>query len=287
MTFEPDRAGQHRQDLASALRQLRQTSGLTGDRLAARVGMSQAKISKIENGRVLPSAVDVERILHAWDVDPETSAAVLDLTRVANTEYNGLRERLRLGAHEIQRELAAMEASATRMRYFLPCAITGLLQTPEYMNTVMSHPLVSRGIPRDKAVARKLERQSVLYDNTKSFTFILTEAALRWSICEPAAMAMQMDRIASVSHLPNVTIGVIPQDSVIPVCPLNGFVIYDRRMVTVEIKTGRIVLRDPKDIAHNEELFGVFEGHAKCDADARELLEGLAFEYRERAAQRR
>jgi hypothetical protein len=36
--------------------------------------MSQSKISRIENGRLLPSVVDVDRILRALGVDQATSA---------------------------------------------------------------------------------------------------------------------------------------------------------------------------------------------------------------------
>lgn len=88
MTLEPDRAQQPRSELAEALRTLRRASGLTGARLAARVGMSQAKISKIETGRVLPSALDVERILDALGVQPgdEEVTRLLELARVANTD---------------------------------------------------------------------------------------------------------------------------------------------------------------------------------------------------------
>jgi transcriptional regulator with XRE-family HTH domain len=113
LTLEPDRAQQPRSELAEALRSLRRASGLTGARLAVRSGMSQAKVSKIENGRVLPSALDVERILRALDVPPgqEETARLLELARVANTDYQGFHTALQRGLGETQRDLAAIEAS--------------------------------------------------------------------------------------------------------------------------------------------------------------------------------
>ena len=59
--FEPETLGQRKDELAAALREARRQAGLTGDRLAARCGISQSKISKIETGKVLPSATDVAR----------------------------------------------------------------------------------------------------------------------------------------------------------------------------------------------------------------------------------
>jgi transcriptional regulator with XRE-family HTH domain len=69
--FEPEELGQRKDELALALRDARKAAGLTGDRLAARCGISQSKISKLETGKVLPSTSDVERILSALGVGEE------------------------------------------------------------------------------------------------------------------------------------------------------------------------------------------------------------------------
>jgi transcriptional regulator with XRE-family HTH domain len=129
--LDPEQAGHDRQSLASALRDLRRASGLSGERLARRCHMSQSKVSRIENGRLLPSVVDVDRILRALGVDQATSGELLALARVANTEYQDIRASVRRGLHHRQRELAALEADAREMRHFLPTLITGLLQTPD------------------------------------------------------------------------------------------------------------------------------------------------------------
>ncbi|WP_406178014.1 helix-turn-helix domain-containing protein [Streptomyces sp. NBC_00996] len=51
--------------IGSALRALRDASGLTGDAVARRASMSAGKLSKIENGRTLPTVQDVVRSLSA------------------------------------------------------------------------------------------------------------------------------------------------------------------------------------------------------------------------------
>jgi transcriptional regulator with XRE-family HTH domain len=99
VVLEPEALGQRRNDLAHALRELRQRAGLTGDRLAARSGMSQSKISKIETGRVLPSLADVERLLTALNAQSGLVDEIYTLARVANTEYADLRASLRRGLH--------------------------------------------------------------------------------------------------------------------------------------------------------------------------------------------
>jgi transcriptional regulator with XRE-family HTH domain len=205
--LDPEQAGQDRQSLAEALRDLRRAAGLSGDRLARRCHMSQSKVSRIETGRLLPTVLDVDRMLRALGVDQATRAELLSLARVANAEYQDVRASVRRGLHHRQRELAALEADAKEMRHFLPTLITGLLQTPEYMRAAMNTSIEPAAGDTTTAIALKLERQAVLHDKTKRFEFLLTESAVRWRLCEPSVMAVQLDRLVSLSWLANVRIG--------------------------------------------------------------------------------
>jgi transcriptional regulator with XRE-family HTH domain len=274
--FEPEELGQRKDELATALREARKQAGLTGQRLAARCGISQSKISKIETGKVLPSATDVERILVALGVGGERTADLMALARLANTEFHSVRASLQRGLHQKQRELAALEADSQHIRFFLPLMITGLLQTPEYARASLAN------FPGDhpQAIAKRLDRQAALYNQAKRFTFVLTEAAVRWQLCEPRVMAVQMGRLASLSELPNIRLGVIPLDKYVPDGPLNTFTVYDERIATAETFGGIIMMRDPRDVNYHLELFAFFERYAAFDAEVRALLESYAHGFR-------
>lgn len=281
MRLEPERAGEDRQDLAGALLRLRRASGLSGERLARRCGMSQSKVSCIETGRLLlPSVVDVEQMLTALGVDGAIQRELLVLARVANTEYQDIRLSVRRGLHHRQRELAALEQSATEIRHFLPAVITGLLQTPEYMRAAISTPVDPVVGDVNKAVAAKLERQAVLHDRGKRFTFLLTESAIRWQLCPPAVMALQLDRLVSLSRLPTVSLGVLALDCPVRDGAYHTFVTYDRRLVTAELFTGQLVMRDPKDVDHYRDLFNFFSGKALWADEARTMASTIADEFR-------
>ncbi|GAA3802836.1 hypothetical protein GCM10022403_041110 [Streptomyces coacervatus] len=269
MTFEPEQLGQSRTDLAQTLRELRKRAGLTGDRLARRCNMSQSQISKFETGKKTPKLVDVERILRALDAPADIVASVTALARIANTEWQDKRSSWRRGMEKRQTELASLEQESTELRYFLPSMITGLLATPEYVRASLSHT------PGDssKTVARKLERQAVLYDTSKAFTFVLTEQAARWAILPSSAMAVQIDRLVSLSHLPNLRMGVIPMGTVMARGPMNTFTVYDNRLTTVENFTGRMVFRDSRDVSEYLAVFTAFEQHARFGDEARALLQ--------------
>lgn len=268
MTFDPYQLGRGKAELAERLRQLRLLAGLTGDRLAARCNISQSKISKIETGKVTPSLVDVEIILRALDTPAGIVEEVGALARMANTEWQDVRTLWRRGLEQRQAELAALEVNARELRYFLPSMITALLSTPEYIKATLYHA------PGDKSrtMARKIERQSILYDTSKTFTFLLTEQAVKWAVVEPHAMAVQIDRLISLSHLPSVQIGVIPYGARLPRGPMTTFTVYDDRLVTVETFTGRLVLQDARDVDEHLDIFTLCQSAACLDDDARRLM---------------
>lgn len=280
MQLDPARAGQDRQNLADALRDLRKASGLSGERLARRCGMSQSKVSRIENGRLLPSVVDVDRMLQALGVDQATSAELLALAQVANAEYQDVRASVRRGLHHRQRELAALEAESGDIRHFLPTLITGLLQIPEYMGAAMRTPVEPASGDPSMAIALKLQRQAALHDTSKLFEFLLTESAVRWQLCEPSIMALQIDRLISLSWLSNIRLGILPLNARVSDGAYHTFVTYDERLVTIELFTGQLVLRDPKDIAHYRALFDFFSKHALWDDAARAFLGEIADAFR-------
>ncbi|MFJ6610517.1 helix-turn-helix domain-containing protein [Streptomyces sp. NPDC091289] len=268
MTFQPEQLIRSKADLATSLRDLRKRAGLSQVRLAQRCAMSQTKLSNIETGRVGPSLVDVELILRALEASPATATEVMSLARLAHTEWQSKRASWRRGLEKRQAELAGLESEATVLRYFLPSMVTGLLATPEYVSASLS------GSPGDKSVtvARKLERQAILYDTTKSFTFLLTEQAVRWPVLHRAAMAVQVDRLISLSHLPNVRVGLLLPGSAVSRGPMNTFTVYDQRLTTVETFTGRIVFQDARDISEHLRVFATYERLALFDDDARRVL---------------
>ncbi|MFD5562730.1 helix-turn-helix domain-containing protein [Kitasatospora griseola] len=276
MTLDPEQLGRSKSDLAEKIRALRLEAGLTGDRLSARCGISQSKISKIETGKVTPSPVDVERILRALDAPAEVIQEISSLARTANTEWQDKRASWRRGVEKRQVELSSLEADAAVLRYFLPAMVTGLLATPEYIRASLGHS------PGDKSgiIGKKIERQAVLYDESKSFTFLMTEQAVKWAIVPPQAMAMQIDRLASLTHLPAVRLGVIPYGALLSRGPMNTFTVYDDRLATVETFTGRIVFRDPADISRHLEVFSMFEDLALFGDAARAQLAEWAAMYR-------
>lgn len=282
--FEPDAVRQDRKGLAESLRALRRDSGLSGERLAKRAHMSQAKISRIETGRLLPSITDVERILRALEVPTDEAAELLSLAKIANTDFLSRRKTRRYGLPHRQREIAALMEQSSQIRFVLPTMLSGLLQTPEYVRSDVYDPMnrVSDD-QKEELIAAKLARQEVLHRTDKHFSFLLTEAAVRCHVASAAAMAVQVDHLASVSTAPTVDLDVIPLDVQASSAPINIFTIYDERLVIVETEAGEMALRDPVDVREHLELFEYYRRNALTGDECREFLRAIADDFRGRA----
>lgn len=242
--------------------------------------MSQAKISRIESGKHLPSVIDVERILTALGVPAEVSRGLVDLARVANVGYGSWRAFARIGLERKQVELMALEESSKVVRQFLPAIPTGLVQIPEYSREVLAARISSDSVRDvDRLVRARIERQRVLADETRQFVFLLTEQAVRWRQADADVMRRQTEHMVEVANYPNVELGVLPQSVEVRQPPMNIFVVYDERLVTVELFSGEVVLRDPRDIRYHLDLFEFFRQHALTGDAARDYLRTVSAEF--------
>ncbi|MFE0189081.1 Scr1 family TA system antitoxin-like transcriptional regulator [Streptomyces sp. NPDC058989] len=278
MAIEPDQLDQSGLELAAILKRLRKQAGLSGVRLAARCQMSQSKISRIEGNKLRPSLVDVEQILRGLRASPALAAEVMAIARIAQTEWQDRKSLHRKGLDKKQLELARLEAVTTEFRYFLLSMATGLLATPEYIRESIAYAPPAQ---QAKAVGMKLERQAVLLDRSKCFTFLLTEQAIRYPLVSPDAMAMQIDRLSSLALQANIRVGVLPMNVKFSTTPLSTFSVYDDRLATIETDLGAALFRNPKDVQSLLDRFASYEAHATFGDKAAEQLNQWAWSFRQ------
>ncbi|WP_101254287.1 DUF5753 domain-containing protein [Streptomyces barkulensis] len=214
-------------------------------------------------------------ILSALDVSGEVKEKFLATARVEATEATAWRLLRRMGPWKHQNTIKAIESSTSLLRLFQGQLIPGLLQTPEYATAVFSLPPALPEETRNRTVTARLERQATLYEDGRSFHFVICEHVLRWLVCEPAVMATQLDRVVSLSRLPNVSIGVVPLTGRMPDFPMTCFSIHDDRLVIVETFHSEITTREPRDIQTYIETFGRFSAVALHGDDMRCLVEGI------------
>ncbi|MFJ5065647.1 helix-turn-helix domain-containing protein [Kitasatospora sp. NPDC088556] len=265
--------------LGTALRALRIAADKTAEAIARRASMSPAKLSKIENGRVLPTVQDVELILTAIGVSEAAKAEFLAQARSAATEATAWRELRRMGHWKHQQAIRAIEAQTGTLRLFQGQLIPGLLQSAEYVSALFAMKPELTDEAKAKSIAARLERQTALYDARRSFHFVICEHVLRWRIGAPAIMGTQMDRLVSLSRLPNVTIGVVPLDRQMPNFPMTCFSAHDDRLVIVETFHSEVTTRDPRDVQVYLSTFAQFDAVAVHGNEMRAMIEGIRDEF--------
>src|SRR5260370_4627420 len=135
--MDPERYLTDRERLATAVRDLRQRAGLTGVEAARRAGMSQPKISKLENGHLLPSVKDVQALLALYQAGSVEREDLLELAGRLHATIESNRTILRRGAARTQARLGQLEQGATTLRYFSPVVIPGLLPPAQDMRHVV------------------------------------------------------------------------------------------------------------------------------------------------------
>jgi len=276
---------QARIDLGSQLRQLREAAHLSGKELAERLRWQPSKVSRLENARQTATEDDVVVWAQAVNASPDTTDKLIRQSLALLERHDDWKQRHRSGLAALQEDIRDLEARTKLFRVFEPGIVVGLLQTSEYARHVFRKVkrLYSAPDQIDAAVRVRMQRQEILYDRTRSFRFVVTEAALRTSPAPPDVMRGQLDRLLAVSTLPNVEFGVIPFDAELPSSPINGFWIYNESMVAVATMTKDLVLRDPDDIAFYVRAFDDYVKVAQFDEAGREVIISVLHDHRKQS----
>lgn len=273
---------QARIDLGGQLRQLREAAHLSGKELAERLRWQPSKVSRLENARQTATEDDVVVWAQAVHASPDTTDVLISQSIALLERHDDWKQRHRSGLAAIQEDVRDLEARTKVFRVFEPGIIVGLLQTSEYARHVFQKVkrLYSAADQIDAAVRVRMQRQEILYDRTRTFRFVVTEAALRMPLAPPEVMRGQLDRLLAVSTLPNVEFGVIPFRTELPANPINGFWIYNEAMVAVATMTKDLILRDPDDIAFYVRAFDDYAKVTEFEESGREVIISILDEYR-------
>lgn len=269
--LSPDR---HR--LAAALRQLREDTGQSAGRFGERHGWSQGKVSKIENGRTVPSPEDVE----TWASDaghPERAAELAALAESVGTQSRGYGGRRKGTLAARAEEAGVAESLATVVRVFQPAIVPGLLQTADYAR----HVIEMLDKPEEEiapAVNARMQRQDALYQPDRRFEFVLTEGALRWRPGSRQMMSAQYDRLLRVAGAVAVELRVLPFGIVAPTfydSPLTIYEIPDDPTVLVEGTPRERTYREERDLEVCRTAFARAWDAALVGDDALRMIEDL------------
>ncbi len=197
--------------LGGQLRRLRTASGITREAAGEAIRASDAKISRLELGRVGFKERDLTDLLILYGVDDEQECeAFLGLARQANApgwwhQYGDVLP----GWCEMY---IGLEQAASLIRAYEIQFIPGLLQTEGYARAVIH---LADPDARVAEIGRRLKlraarQQFLTQPQAPSLWAVVDEAALRRPLGGPQVMRAQLQYLIELTELPNVMLQVMP-----------------------------------------------------------------------------
>lgn len=204
-----------RRRLAAELRAIRESSGKSGDAVAAALKWSPSKISRYELARTGLKPRDVERLLDYYNVTGPRRSMLLSLAEDA--AQKGWWEEYTDGLSTDYQQFIGLEHEASSMAIWHVEVVPGLLQTEAYARYIISsynrvEPIAPGFIER--LVRVRMQRQQVLTREPElQLSVLLDESILRRRIGDAQVMYEQLQRLASDADRPNVTMRILPLDA--------------------------------------------------------------------------
>lgn len=269
-----DRAARVR--LGAALRDLRTAAGLRQVDAAAKVEISQDKLSRAERGDAVLLPDQVAALVRLYDAEPAEADRIVAMGEEISAARADQRIVFQSGnTVDMQRRYARLEDEAAHVRGYQPVMVLGSMQTPAYAATVF-------GVDEDDPnVAQRLGRQDRIFaEPGRRWTLVQTEGSLRWQARSAQVMAEQVERLIEISHSPNVDLGIVDWRTPITVFPSTAFHLYDETAAVIGIRGAAAIIEDPARLRDYRELFEQICGLASFGDDARATLRRIADEYR-------
>ncbi|MFI0352725.1 helix-turn-helix domain-containing protein [Actinomadura sp. 9N407] len=275
-----------RRRLATELRKIRESRGLTTDELAKLDYQSRTKITRLENAQVRPDLAEVVTILEILEVTGRQYEKLFQLARDAAVK--GWWDRYGSPMGPRQRLAADLESSAKTIRSYDQTAFPALLQTPEFISALVKLD-ESQGTldyrPERMADARARRQKCLLSSDGPMYETVLDECMIRRLAVPPAVKAAQLRHlIALVAAEERITVRVLPCDGPIPggFLPKASFYLYafpasaDPPLVVVDTVTTDLVLTERQEVARYTEVYNRLRQVALSSRDSLTFLGRLA-----------
>ncbi|MFD7066027.1 helix-turn-helix domain-containing protein [Streptomyces sp. NPDC059913] len=273
-----------RRRLGQELRRLRELKGMTAEEVAERLLVSQSKISRLENGRRSISQRDVRDLCGVYEVEDQ---------RVVDSLMQMAKDSRQQGWWHAFGDIPysvyiGLETDAESLRVYEPQVVPGLLQTRSYAGALINGALPEAPQSEiDKRVSVRARRQDRITDPESPLRLwaVIDESALRRTVGNKQVMIEQLEQLIELSHLPHVTVQVLPFD--MGAHPgINGqYAILefpdaaDSSVVYIEGVTSDLYLEKGNDV----QLYSVMYEHLRAQSlnveQTRHFIAGIAKEY--------
>lgn len=263
-----------RRELGTMLRRLRAEKGWTAEQVADLLQISTSKVSRLETGHRGASALDIRRLCDVYEVDDVQRQRMFELASEGKQrawwQQGGLSYSIYVG----------LEAEAAAIRDYGLGFMPGLLQTRDYARAIVrAAPLDWSPEDIEQRVEWRMARQELLFsDHPPRFEAVVDESVLLRVVGGPEVMHEQLERLLELSHLPHVTLRVIPYGAGALPAGNNKFIILGFTqpsvpdVVFIEGLTGDLYLDEPTEVAVYETTFQMLVELAATPEKTRDII---------------
>ena len=202
-----------RRRLAAELREIRESSGQSGESVAAALGWSPSKISRYERAKTGLRPREVERLLSYYDVGGQRRTLLLALAEDAT--HKGWWEDSSDVLAEDYKQFIGLEHEANTIAIWHVDVVAGLLQTEAYARHIIgSYSRIEPVAPGmiGRLVRVRMRRQQVLDREDLELSVIFDESMLQRRIGDDIVMYEQLQHLAKVADRSNVSLRILPLD---------------------------------------------------------------------------
>ncbi|MGW5053160.1 helix-turn-helix domain-containing protein [Actinokineospora sp. NPDC004072] len=234
--------------LGAELRTQRDRVGLSLAEVTAKVGISAAKLSRMENGRAPQAPDDVAALLGLYGVTGLNRDDLIDLA-ASLADGSG-------GPSGSDSALRFLESRAAMLVDYQSALVPELLQTVPYAQAALREVAM---LDDDDRWTQRIHRQSVLRrPNPPRYYAIIAEAALRTAVGGPDVLREQLRYLVEAGGRRSVTIRLIPD---LPHGhpglggPFQRLQFPHRGAVVVlDKRTSRLFVEDPAEVRHYDRV---------------------------------
>jgi transcriptional regulator with XRE-family HTH domain len=202
-----------RRRLAAELREIRESTGKSGEAVAAALKWSPSKISRYERAKTGLRPQEVQRLLDYYQITGQRRALLLALA--ADATQKGWWEEFGDILSDDYQQFIGLEYEATSINIWHVDVVTGLLQTEAYARQVISsYSRIEPNAPGliGRRVRVRMRRQQVLDREGLQLSIVLDESVLKRRIGSDAVMYEQLQHLAREADRPNLTLRILPLD---------------------------------------------------------------------------
>ncbi|TDD89290.1 XRE family transcriptional regulator [Actinomadura darangshiensis] len=260
---ERQRATLRSQWLGQQLRELRDGSGLMIKEVAEYLQRDPGTVSRFESGFYPIRRPDLMALLDLYGISDRRRREAL-MTLSQDVWQKGWWDGYAADVAGSLIDYVWLESRAAHIRSFAAIGVPGLLQTPEYAETVIRINDTNATIEQmERWHELRMNRQQILDgDAPAHLTVVLDEAVLRRQIGDPHVMANQLLHLTHCATMPTVDLHVLPFRAGTPASTHGAFTIFELPapfpdVAYTETMAGAIYVESPE----TERFAEAYAGH--------------------------